>query len=161
MSPTEIIDSKIIDFNAIEKFVGELKQNGQKIVFTNGCFDVLHIGHIQYLAEAKKLGDKLIIGLNSDASVKRLKGESRPINPQVARAKTLAALFFVDAIILFEEDTPENLIRKVSPDVLVKGGDYTLDTIVGAGFVTANGGLVTTLPLVDGFSSTKIIKKLL
>lgn len=130
---------------------------GKKIVFTNGCFDILHLGHVQYLAQARELGDILVVGLNADVSVKRLKGDSRPINPEFARAMVLAALQFVDYVILFEEDTPLHLIQKVSPDFLVKGGDYSNEQIVGADFVTQNGGKVITLPFVEGFSTTHII----
>lgn len=138
----------------------DFKRHGQKIVFTNGCFDVLHFGHVHYLLQAKKLGDILVIGLNSDDSVRRLKGPTRPINGENERALVLAALVCVDYVTLFEEDTPEELIKVVRPDVLVKGGDYTLDNIVGAEFVTQNGGIVTTIPFVEGFSSTRIIEKL-
>lgn len=138
----------------------DFKRHGQKIVFTNGCFDVLHFGHVHYLLQAKKLGDILVIGLNSDDSVRRLKGPRRPINGENERAFVLAALVCVDYVTLFEEDTPEELIKVVRPDVLVKGGDYTLDNIVGADFVTQNGGIVTTIPFVEGFSSTRIIEKL-
>ena len=139
---------------------GDLKQHGKKIVFTNGCFDVLHFGHVYYLMEAKKLGDLLVIGLNSDSSVRRLKGNSRPINGEKERAFVLAALSCVDYVVVFEEDTPKELIEIVNPDVLVKGGDYKLEDIVGADFVTRNGGIVTTIPFVDGFSSTRIIEQL-
>lgn len=138
----------------------DFKRHGQKIVFTNGCFDVLHYGHVHYLLQAKALGDILVIGLNSDDSVRRLKGPTRPINGENERAFVLAALVCVDYVTLFEEDTPEELIKVVRPDVLVKGGDYTLDNIVGANFVTQNGGTVTTIPFVEGFSSTRIIEKL-
>ena len=138
----------------------DFKRHGQKIVFTNGCFDVLHYGHVHYLLQAKALGDILVIGLNSDDSVRRLKGPTRPINGENERAFVLAALVCVDYVTLFEEDTPEELIKDVRPDVLVKGGDYTLDNIVGANFVTQNGGTVTTIPFVEGFSSTRIIEKL-
>lgn len=138
----------------------DLKHHGQKIVFTNGCFDVLHFGHVHYLLQAKALGDILVIGLNSDDSVRRLKGPTRPINGENERAFVLAALVCVDYVTLFEEDTPEELIKVLRPDVLVKGGDYTLDNIVGADFVTQNGGIVTTIPFVEGFSSTLIIEKL-
>ena len=132
---------------------------GKKIVFTNGCFDILHLGHVQYLSQAKDLGDILVIGLNSDLSVKRLKGETRPVNPEHARALVLAALQFVDYVILFEEGTPFELIQKIIPDVLVKGGDYQKDQIVGADIVTANGGEVVVLDFVDGYSTTHIINQ--
>ena len=137
-----------------------VKLHRQKIVFTNGCFDVLHFGHVHYLLQAKELGDILVVGLNSDDSVRRLKGPSRPINGENERAFVLAALACVDYVVVFEEDTPKELIETVRPDVLVKGGDYALDQIVGADFVTKNGGTVTTLPFVEGFSSTRIIEQL-
>jgi D-beta-D-heptose 7-phosphate kinase/D-beta-D-heptose 1-phosphate adenosyltransferase len=160
MTTRESIESKIVSWSDASELVSKWKNNGQTIVFTNGCFDVLHYGHVCYLADAKDLGDKLIVGLNSDASVKRLKGESRPINGQKERATLLAALCFIDAIVIFEEDTPENLIKIVEPDFLVKGGDYTFDTIVGAEFVKNKGGKVITIPLVENFSSSSIIKRL-
>lgn len=128
-----------------------------KIVFTNGCFDILHLGHARYLKEAKKLGDVLIVGVNSDASVKRLKGEDRPINSQDVRMAMLAELDFIDYVVLFEDDTPYELIKAVQPDVLVKGGDYTPENIVGHDIVEAKGGVVTTIQLVDGMSTTNII----
>lgn len=136
------------------------KDEGNRVVFTNGVFDLLHLGHVTYLAKAADLGDKLIIGLNTDSSVKRIKGESRPINDQNNRAALLAALFFVDAVILFEEDTPRELITQLLPDILVKGADYTVDNIAGAKEVIANGGEVKTITLVDGYSSTAIINKI-
>ena len=152
------IEEKIVPRDYFER--NDFKQDGHKIVFTNGCFDVLHYGHVHYLLQAKELGDILVIGLNSDNSVRRLKGPTRPINGENERAFVLAALVCVDYVTLFEEDTPEELIKVVRPDVLVKGGDYTLDNIVGADFVMQNGGTVTTIPFVEGFSSTRIIEKL-
>lgn len=137
-----------------------LKLHRQKIVFTNGCFDVLHYGHVRYLLEAKKLGDILVVGLNSDESVRRLKGPTRPVNGEKERAFVLAALTCIDYVVIFGEDTPKGLIETVIPDVLVKGGDYDLSNIVGADFVTRNGGTVTTIPFVEGFSSTHIIEQL-
>lgn len=137
-----------------------LKLHRQKIVFTNGCFDVLHYGHVRYLLEAKKLGDILVVGLNSDESVRRLKGPTRPVNGEKERAFVLAALTCIDYVVIFGEDTPKELIETVIPDVLVKGGDYDLSNIVGADFVTRNGGTVTTIPFVEGFSSTHIIEQL-
>ena len=131
------------------------------IVFTNGCFDILHRGHIEYLTEAKEQGDYLIVGLNTDASVKRLKGENRPINCEEDRALMLAALECVDYVILFDEDTPEQLIRSIKPDILVKGGDYTPEQIVGAPFVLKDGGSVLTIPFVDGYSTTQMIERIL
>lgn len=159
MSTLPTIKSKIVDFSEIRNLVSKWKSEGNSIVFTNGCFDVLHFGHVSYLAEARDLGKKMIIGLNSDASVRRLKGETRPINGQYERAVLLAAMQFVDAVVIFDEDTPENLIKTVEPDFLVKGGDYTIDTIVGADFVMSYGGKVITIPLVENFSSSSIIKR--
>lgn len=156
MPVLQSIESKIITIPQWEKIRGTYHTT----VFTNGCFDVLHRGHVTYLAAARDLGDCLIVGLNSDSSVKRLKGENRPINNENDRALVLAALSFVDYIILFEEDTPKNLIEQVKPDILVKGGDYQIENIVGADFVTQNGGKVLTIPFVDGYSSTKIIQSL-
>ena len=138
----------------------EWQKEGQKVVFTNGCFDILHLGHIDYLEKAKTLGTKLVIGLNADASVKRLKGETRPVNNEYARCRMLAALQFVDAVVLFGDDTPLHLITDLLPDILVKGNDYSIETIVGADIVLANGGEVKTVALVDGYSTTKLIDKL-
>ncbi len=132
----------------------------KKIVFTNGVFDILHDGHIASLCEAASHGDILIIGLNADASVKRLKGESRPVNNEKSRALLLASMLMTDAIVIFEEDTPLQLITTILPDVLVKGGDYTLDQIVGAKEVMANGGNVIIAPILEGFSSTAIIERM-
>ncbi|MFN0200075.1 MAG: D-glycero-beta-D-manno-heptose 1-phosphate adenylyltransferase [Bacteroidia bacterium] len=136
------------------------KKGNQRIVFTNGCFDILHLGHIDYLEKAKNLGDKLIVAANSDASVKLLKGESRPINPLYARMRLLAALACTDAIIFFEEETPIQLITNILPDILVKGGDYEVEKIVGYEAVTKNGGKVLTLPFVEGFSTTNTLYQL-
>jgi len=129
---------------------------GLKVVFTNGCFDVLHLGHVHYLSAARQLGDLLVVGLNSDESVRRLKGEGRPIMPQADRAGVLCALSSVDYVCVFDEDTPDALIRLVSPDVLVKGGDYKPGDIVGADFVTAKGGVVRVIPTLPG-RSTKLL----
>lgn len=152
------IEEKIVPWSFFQE--NDVKLHNHKIVFTNGCFDVLHFGHVQYLLKAKKLGDLLVVGLNSDASVRRLKGESRPINGEKERAFVLAALAFVDYVVVFEEDTPKELIEVVKPNVLVKGGDYKIENIVGADFVMQNGGTVTTIPFVEGFSSTHIIEQL-
>ncbi|MDD4149367.1 MAG: D-glycero-beta-D-manno-heptose 1-phosphate adenylyltransferase [Bacteroidales bacterium] len=160
MDYLSLINAKIVKRNEITAWVLDWKKNKNSIVFTNGCFDILHYGHIDYLAKARDLGDKLIIGLNSDASVKRLKGETRPINNQIARANVLASLLFVDLVVIFEDDTPEDLIKSVIPDILVKGGDYDFNDIVGADFVMARGGLVEIIPFVDGYSSSEILKKL-
>jgi rfaE bifunctional protein nucleotidyltransferase chain/domain len=156
----KILTGKIIGQKDLMDPVLIWRNNGDKLTFTNGVFDLLHIGHITYLAKAAELGDKLIIGLNADSSVKRLKGEGRPVNDQNSRAALLAALFFVDAVVVFEEDTPLNLISLILPDILVKGADYTLKDIVGAEEVLANGGEVKTINLVEGYSSTSIIEKI-
>ncbi|HNQ67548.1 MAG TPA: D-glycero-beta-D-manno-heptose 1-phosphate adenylyltransferase [Bacteroidales bacterium] len=155
-----LIQSKIFSRDQLSKSVLNWKNENKKIVFTNGCFDLIHKGHIEYLAAAKDFGDKLIIGLNSDNSVKRLKGDLRPINNQEARALLLASLIFTDAIVIFDEDTPEEIIKLYSPDVLVKGGDYQYNEIVGADHVINYGGKVEIIPLVEGYSSTNIIKNI-
>ena len=152
--------SKILELSALKTKVESWKSEGRKVVFTNGVFDLIHIGHITYLSKAAELGDKLIIGLNSDTSVKRIKGESRPVNGQDSRAALLASFFFVDAVVVFEEDTPLNLITTLIPDVLIKGADYAIENIVGAKEVIANGGEVKTITFVEGYSSTSIIKKI-
>ncbi len=151
---------KICDVPGLKSLVSSWQSEGKKVVFTNGVFDLLHIGHITYMAKASELGDKLIIGLNSDSSVKRIKGDDRPVNDQNSRAALLAALFFVDGIVVFEEDTPLNLISTLLPDILVKGADYAIENIVGAKEVIANGGEVKTIDFVEGYSSTSIIKKI-
>ncbi len=148
------------DLTAADKLVKSWQAAGDKVVFTNGVFDLLHLGHITYLAKAASEGDKLIIGLNSDASVKRIKGESRPVNDQTSRAALLAAMFFVDAIVVFGEDTPLNLISTLLPDILIKGADYQVENIVGAKEVLANGGEVKTITFVEGYSSTSIINRI-
>ena len=142
------------------EIINRIKAERKKIVFTNGCFDLLHVGHIRYLAQAKKLGDFLIIGLNSDSSVKELKGEDRPINSFEDRATLLSAIESVDSVIMFEEQTPENLIKDIVPDILVKGGDYNIEDIVGYQTVIQNGGQVKTLSFYDGYSSTNYINKI-
>ena len=142
------------------EIINIIKAERKKIVFTNGCFDLLHVGHTRYLAQAKKLGDFLIIGLNSDSSVKELKGEDRPINSFEDRATLLAAIESVDLVIMFEEQTPENLIKNIVPDILVKGGDYNIEDIVGYQTVIQNGGQVKTLSFYDGYSSTNYINKI-
>ncbi|MBC8151776.1 MAG: D-glycero-beta-D-manno-heptose 1-phosphate adenylyltransferase [Bacteroidetes bacterium] len=134
--------------------------DNQRIVFTNGCFDIVHLGHIDYLERARALGDKLILGLNTDASVSCLKGPMRPVVNEYARARLMAALAFVDLVTLFGEPTPLELIEALRPDVLVKGDDYTVSTIVGADFVISHGGRVETIPLVKGYSTTALIEKI-
>ena len=142
------------------EIINRIKAERKKIVFTNGCFDLLHVGHIKYLAQAKKLGDFLIIGLNSDSSVKELKGKDRPINSFEDRATLLSAIESVDLVIMFEEQTPENLIKDIVPDILVKGGDYNIEDIVGYQTVIQNGGQVKTLSFYEGYSSTNYINKI-
>jgi rfaE bifunctional protein nucleotidyltransferase chain/domain len=156
----ELMLNKIKGGAEAEQCIHRLRFAEKKIVFTNGCFDVLHIGHLRLLMAAADMGDVLIVGLNSDDSVKRLKGAERPLHPQDIRAEQLAALVPVDAVIIFDEDTPENLIRLVKPDVLVKGGDYSESTIVGADFVKSYGGRVAIFETVGDFSSSGIIKKI-
>jgi D-glycero-beta-D-manno-heptose 1-phosphate adenylyltransferase len=145
-----------------EKFLPlliEWRKKG-KIVFTNGCFDILHLGHVDYLEKAKALGDRLIVGMNTDSSVKKIKGPNRPVNDDYSRARIMAALQFVDAVILFEEDTPFDLISYLKPDILVKGDDYTIEKIIGSDIVLKNGGSVKTVPLVKGYSTSNIISKI-
>ena len=132
----------------------------KKIVFTNGVFDILHLGHVDYLSKAADEGDVLVIGVNTDNSVKRLKGPERPVNSEIQRTRILAALRFTDAVVLFDEDTPYELIRTIQPDVLVKGADYAPESIVGYDIVTARGGRVKSIELLEGFSTTGIIKRL-
>ena len=140
--------------------INKLRNEGKKIVFTNGCFDILHVGHVRYLTVARKLGDKLIVGLNSDESVKRLKGESRPINNEADRKEVLLALKAVDEVIIFGEDTASEIIAKVKPDIYVKGGDYTLETLPEAKIVLGYGGKVEFVKLVEGRSTTNVINKI-
>ena len=160
MSHLNKINTKIFSLDDLKNQVNAWKQAGEEVVFTNGCFDIIHRGHIEVLAQTADLGDRLIIGLNSDSSIQKLKGEDRPIIDEQARAILLAALSFVDAVILFPEDTPINLISTLLPDVLAKGGDYEIETIVGYEIVQNNGGEVILVPFVDGFSSTIIIDKI-
>lgn len=150
---------QVRNFDNIESTLAQVRAEGKKIVFTNGCFDLLHVGHVRYLQEAQRLGDVLVVGVNSDASVKRLKGPTRPVQIEADRAEILAALNAVDYTVIFTEDTPENLIHKVRPDILVKGGDWKIDSIVGAPFVMSYGGKVMSLQFVDGKSTTKLIEK--
>ena len=151
---------KILDLERTVKRVAEWRASGETIVFTNGCFDLLHVGHITLLEDCRRFGSKLVLGLNSDASICRLKGPSRPIVGQQERARVMAALAAVDAVVLFEEDTPLELIRALKPNVLVKGGDYVVETVVGHEDVIASGGRVEIVPTVEGFSTTNIVKKL-
>lgn len=143
----------------LEQLRDNLRSKGGSIVFTNGVFDILHAGHVMYLEAARAMGDILVVGMNTDESVRRIKGPTRPVNVQEDRAFVLAALRCVDHVVLFDEDTPLILITTLMPDVLVKGGDYTRETIVGADVVEANGGIVATIPLLEGRSTTGIIAK--
>lgn len=160
MRSIQSIPGKIFTIDALQHQLKRWQLQSKKVVFTNGVFDILHEGHIASLSEAASYGSVLIVGVNTDASVKRLKGESRPVNNENSRALLLASLVITDAIILFDEDTPLNLITTLLPNVLVKGGDYTLDQIVGAKEVMANGGEVKIVPLLEGFSTTAIIEKM-
>ena len=153
-------EEKILDLDRVLKRAAEWRASGETIVFTNGCFDLLHVGHIALLEDCRRFGSKLILGLNADASVSRLKGTSRPIVGERERARVMAALAAVDAVVLFEQDTPLELIRELTPDVLVKGGDYSIDTVVGHEEVLAAGGRVEIVPTIEGFSTTNLVKKL-
>lgn len=161
MTRIERIQSKIYQPALLQNTLARWRFMGRKIVFTNGCFDLLHPGHIDYLSRARDLGDVLVIGLNSDASVHRIKGPTRPILDENSRALILASLSFTDAIILFDEDTPIELIRTVKPDILVKGGDYVAENVVGYDIVSQNGGQVIILPFLEGFSTTSLEQKIL
>lgn len=161
MSFHKKLSEKLVTKDTLKKLLADWKNQHLKIVFTNGCFDILHRGHVEYLCRARDLADKLVLGLNTDASVKRLgKSPERPINNEETRATILAALECVDAVILFDEDTPLELITFVQPDVLVKGNDYKAEEIVGFDVVTAKGGKVMTIQLVAGFSTTRLIEKM-
>ncbi len=160
MDKFEIIEKKTVDMQELLPKLAYWKFKGMKVVFTNGCFDIIHRGHVEYLAKAASLGDILILGLNSDASVKRLKGEDRPINDENSRALIMSSLKVIDNVILFEEDTPYNLIKSINPDILVKGGDYKAEDIVGYDIVMENNGKVVAIDFVDGFSSTNIIDRI-
>jgi rfaE bifunctional protein nucleotidyltransferase chain/domain len=156
-----IADKIFTDHASLASQVLKWQMHNDKVVFTNGCFDILHLGHIDYLTKAADLGDRLIIGVNTDESVQALKGPSRPVIHEHTRVMKLAAMAFVDAVILFSEDTPLELITAINPDVLAKGGDYTVETIVGAKEVLAHGGSVEVIPFLEGHSSTAIIQKIL
>ena len=160
MSHLNKLNNKISSLEELKNKVNAWKQAGEEVVFTNGCFDIIHRGHIEVLARTADLGGKFIVGLNSDSSIQKLKGESRPIIDEQSRAILLASLSFVDAVVLFSEDTPINLISTLKPDVLAKGGDYKIEAIVGHEIVQNNGGEVILVRFVDGFSSTTIIDKI-
>ena len=156
----EKVNEKIKTWENLKEAVDQWKADGEKIVFTNGCFDLLHYGHVHYLAGARDLGDRLIVGLNSGNSVSKLKGPHRPINNEATRLHVLASLFFVDALSIFDQETPYELIKLLQPDVLVKGGDWLPHQIIGSDLVLAKGGEVKSLSFVDGYSTTKIEQKI-
>ena len=159
MDKSEIIKQKIISRNELPRHLAYWKFMNLKTVFTNGCFDIIHRGHVEYLAKAANLGKILIVGLNSDKSVRLLKGEGRPVQDEQSRALILASMHFVHAVVLFDEETPYNLIKEIVPNVLVKGGDYVPEEIVGYDIVKANKGKVVTIDFVNGYSSTGILEK--
>ena len=156
----ELIQNKIYKLSELKLIVNQWKMLSKKVVFTNGCFDIIHRGHNTYLLEAAAFGNKLIVAVNSDESVRKLKGKNRPIVDEYSRAFNLACHTYIDAVILFDEDTPLNLINEFQPDVLIKGGDYTIETIVGAQEVLSYGGQVEIIPFLEGYSSTNIIDKI-
>ncbi len=160
MNRSDLIPQKILTLPEIMQRVKQWRLTGKKIAFTNGVFDLLHEGHIFSLSQAAKEADCLVVGLNDDASVKRLKGDTRPVNKQESRALLLASLVIVDAVVLFGEDTPLELIKAILPDVLIKGGDYTVEQVAGAREVMANKGRVVINPVIEGFSTTSLIERL-
>jgi rfaE bifunctional protein nucleotidyltransferase chain/domain len=161
LSKLEIIQKKIYTIDELSRIVNQWQMLSKKVVFTNGCFDIMHRGHNTYLLQAAELGNRLVVGLNSDASVRHLKGDKRPVVDQYSRALNLAMHAYIDAVILFDEETPHHLIERLRPDVLVKGGDYSLDTIVGAQTVLNYGGAVEIIPFLPGYSTSAIIEKLM
>jgi len=152
---------QVVSLKKLKELREKWKKQGKKLVFTNGCFDLLHLGHIRYLKKAKSLGDFLVVGLNSDRSVKKIKGEKRPILPEKERAEILSSLWFVDYVVLFDEETPERLLRELEPDVLVKGADWKLKEIVGADLVRSRGGMVRRIPLYKNRSTTSVIDEII
>lgn len=156
------IDAKILSLKQLTDRLAQLRQHQPKpvVVFTNGCFDLVHQGHVDYLSRARDLGDLLIVGLNSDASVRRLKGDSRPVSNETSRARVLASFAFVDYVVVFEDDTPLKLIENIVPDILVKGGDYNRENVVGADFVEQHGGRLELLSLVPGESTTRLVERI-
>jgi len=152
--------SKIKSWDEALKQVQLWQSRGEKVVFTNGCFDIIHLGHVDYLEKAQNLGQRLVLGLNTDNSVSRFKGPERPLQDQYSRGRVLAAFQFVDLVVFFDEDTPLNLIAFLRPDILVKGGDYLAENIVGADVVKSAGGVVETIPFVSGYSTTRIVEKI-
>ena len=160
MSNLQSIKSKIYTLSKLVEQSKVWRNNGDKIVFTNGCFDLVHRGHVEVLANTADLGDKLIVGLNTDSSIQDLKGKNRPIIDENSRAILLASLQFIDAVVLFSEDTPYHLIETILPDILAKGGDYKVEEITGHELVLRNGGEVILVPFIDGFSTTNIVNKI-
>lgn len=156
----EKLKSKIVEKDEALSMLSIWHYMGMKVVFTNGCFDLIHRGHVNYLSRAASLGDRMIVGINTDRSVSCLKGPERPLQDEISRAEVLASMFFIDAVVLFDEETPFELINFLKPDILVKGSDYTIDKIVGADVVIANGGRVETMDFIEGYSSTNIINKI-
>ena len=153
--------SKIVDTPHAAAQIKVWQEAGEKVVFTNGCFDILHVGHVDYLEKSRNLGQKLVLGLNTDASVSRIKGPLRPVCNELSRSRVIASLAFVDLVVFFDEETPLELISTLKPNILVKGDDYTIANIVGADVVLANGGEVKTIPLVVGYSTSTVIKNIL
>lgn len=153
--------TKVKNHDELREIVEDLRMAGKKTVFTNGCFDIIHTGHVRYLSLAKKYGDVLIVAINSDDSVNRIKGPKRPIVPQEERAEVLAALSMVDYVTTFDEDDPHHIITELMPDVLVKGGDWEIDNIIGRDIVEANGGKVLSIPYIEGSSTTNIVERIL
>jgi rfaE bifunctional protein nucleotidyltransferase chain/domain len=151
---------KIYNRDLLAGKTGEWRKSGEVIVFTNGCFDIIHLGHVDYLEKARNLGSRLVVGVNTDASIRRLKGDTRPVQDELSRSRILASFEFVDAVCLFDEDTPYELIKALNPHILVKGNDYSPENIVGSDIVISNGGRVMTIELVPGYSTSEIINKI-
>lgn len=160
MSFLDNIQNKIVNKQELLSHLEQINMKGKKIVFTNGCFDIIHRGHIDYLSKARDLGDLLIVGVNSDSSVRRFKGNSRPIQDEKSRCLILSAMQFVDFVVLFDEDTPYELIKFIQPDVLVKGADYKIEDIVGYDIVKNKGGEVKTIKFIDGYSTSNIVNRI-
>ena len=160
MNQISRLQSKILSFSALENQLKKWRNANEKIVFTNGCFDLLHLGHVNYLAKARDFGNRLVVGLNTDSSISRIKGSSRPVKDEQSRLALLAGMAFVDAVVLFDEETPINIISMIQPDVLVKGGDYQVKDIVGHEIVLNNKGKVCTVDFLEGYSSSIFIKKI-
>ncbi len=158
--PLESLKNKIIDRDALKTLVSKIKQEQKSIIFSNGCFDLVHRGHVEYLAQASNLADVFILGLNTDNSIRRLKGSQRPLQDEYARAILMSGFSFIDYVVLFDEDTPYELISEIIPDILVKGNDYKAEEVVGYDIVTQNGGAVKTIPLVEGYSTSNIVEKI-